>query len=127
FVLFAPAPRVESVKENLFPVDLVAVLFFGLRGRSLDRDFSLGVVLLFIVLRLDHLGTRIVKELLLEMLLEVEQRHVQQIHRLIQARIDLKLLLELRGLRETRSHATLSGPLLDAAKRDRKRAVSVGP
>jgi hypothetical protein len=38
------------------------------------------------------------------MLLEVEQRHVQQVHRLIKARIYLELLPELSGLIESGLH-----------------------
>ena len=88
---------------------------------------DLAVVLFLVVLRLDHLEEGIVEELLLEMLLEIEERHVQEIHRLIQARIDLELLLELCGLGETRPHAARPGPPFVAEKRDRNRAVNVGP
>ena len=59
-----------------------------------------------------------------EMLLEVEQRHVEQVHRLVQARIDLHLLLELRALGQAGLHALPAGA---PPNRDRSRAVSVGP
>ena len=94
FVLFAAAAGVESVEENLLPIDLVVGgLFFG---RRFGRRFGLGGLflrLLLVFLRLDHVEEGIVEELLLEMLLKVQERHVEQVHRLIQARIDLELLL----------------------------------
>ena len=68
---------------------------------------------------------RVVQHLLLYVLLQVHQGHVQEIHRLIQAWIDLHLLLELRPLVEScpHAHATTSG----RRYRSRIRAVSVGP
>ena len=80
---------------------------------------------LLVLLRLDHVEEGIVEELLLEMRLEVEQRHVQQIHRLVEAWIDLELLLELSVLGEPLPHAPF--PMLSPAKRERSRADSVGP
>ena len=110
------------VEEDALPVGLV----LGLR-------FLLGLVLLLFrrgrldfFLRLDELEERIAQELLFQMLLQVEQRHVEQIHRLIQARIDLELLPELRRLVETRLHEAATSPL-SREKRSRSRAVSVGP
>src|SRR6058998_1141152 len=118
-MLLPAATRVKPVQEDFFPVDFVSATLVVLFGLSLD--FRL--VLLFLFLRFDHLEEWIVEELLLEMLLEVEQWHVQQIHRLIQARIDLQLLFELSGLRQTRFHAaspprSVPSPF-DEAKRDR--------
>ena len=123
-VLLAPPARVEAVEQDLLPIDLalLVLLRLGLGIRRLFLDFAL---VLLVVLRLDHVEEGIVEELLLEMLLEVEERHVEQIHRLIQARIDLELLLELGVLGEPLPHAPF--PMLSTAKRERSRAESVGP
>src|SRR5262245_17580097 len=126
FVLFAPAARVETIEEDLLPVDLVARFFVG-------GGFGFGrlLLVLFLLLEVNHLEERVVQKLLLEVLLEVEQGHVQQVHRLVQARIDFQLLLELSALLETGFHWTTmpswpSAPSV-AAKRARRRAASVGP
>ena len=105
------------------------MLLFGFLGGALDRDLRLVFVLVLVLffLGLHHLEERIVEKLLLEVLLQVEQGHVQEIHRLIQARIDLELLFELDVLGETRLHAGCPAVACDEAKRDRSRAVSVGP
>ena len=64
------------------------------------------------------------------MLLQVEQGHVEQIHRLVQAWIDLQLLLELRALIEAGLHAT--SPVLSVgepgaqARRQRRAEVDLG-
>ena len=70
-----------------------------LLGRRL-LHLLLGLLGLLVVLffRLDELEERIIQQLLLEVLLEIEQRHVQEIHRLVQAWIDLQLLPELGAL-----------------------------
>jgi len=92
---------IEAVEKDAFPIDLVVRgLFFFLRGGFL----GLRALLLFLLFRLHHLQERIVQQLLLEMLLEGEQRHVKQIHRLIQAWIDLELLAELCALIEPGLH-----------------------
>src|SRR6266550_1906027 len=60
------------------------------------------------------------------MLLEIEQRHVKQIHRLVQAWIDLELLLELGRLADAWLHD--AAPATDRCEnRSRSRAVRVGP
>src|SRR5216110_885329 len=71
-------------EQNAFPVGPVLgfCLFLGLvlllvRRRRLD-----------LFLGLDHFEEGVAEQLLLEVLLEVEQRHVQQVHRLVQAWID---------------------------------------
>src|SRR5699024_5810676 len=63
---------------------------------------------------------------LLEVLLEVQERHVQQVHGLVQPWIDLQLLLELGALIETGLHRA-APPSPSDEKRARRRAVSVGP
>src|SRR5207237_4632560 len=90
---------------------------------------------------------------LIEMLQEVQERQVEQVHRLIQAWIDLEFLLELGALLETSFHCTSPPPLPFSSsrrsswrfeelplpspaawplpsvleKRARRRAVRVGP
>ena len=59
-------------------------------------------------------------------MLEVEQRHVEQIHRLVQARIDLQLLLELSVLAETWLHDGAPCVSASATKRARRRALERG-
>src|SRR6476660_4780008 len=122
-LLAAAAGGVEAVEQNLFPVYLAGAVVLGLGLRLLLLGFLL---LLFLFLRLDEIEERIVEQLLLEMLLEVEERHVQQVHRLVQAWIDLQLLTELGRLIESRLQeaATSSFP---RENRSRSRAVSVGP
>jgi hypothetical protein len=126
-VLLAPAAGVEAVEQDFLPVDLFLVLVVD-RGflRFLLR-FGLGLlaVLLLHFLRLDHVEEGIVEQFLLEVLLEVEQRHVEQVHRLVEARIDLQLLLEPRDLGQAGLHDAISG--FSALKRARRRAASVGP
>jgi hypothetical protein len=55
--------------------------------------------------RLLQLEEGVVQQLLLNVLLKVEQRHVEKIHRLVEARVDLHLLPELRTLVESGSNA----------------------
>ena len=47
---------------------------------------------------LDEIKEGVIQKLLLQVLLKVEEGHVEQIHRLIEARIDLQLLLEVHAL-----------------------------
>ena len=102
-VLLALATGLEAVEEDLFPVDLV----LGLRLLGfVSRRLSFGCLLILFLFRLDHLQERIRLQLLLQVLLEVEQGHVQQIHRLIQARIDLELLPDLRALTQSSFHCS---------------------
>jgi hypothetical protein len=100
-VLFAAASRrVEAVEENLLPVYLSSTLVLGL---GLSRLGFLAFLLLLFFL-LDQIEEGIVQQLLLEVLLKVEEGHVEQIHRLIEAWIDLELLAELSRLIESRLH-----------------------
>jgi hypothetical protein len=98
-VLLAAAAGLEAVEEDLLPVDLVvfllAVLFLRLLHALLDVAFH-------------EVEEGVVEQLLLEVLLEVEERHVQEIHRLVEARVDLHLLLERRSLIETGLHTASS-------------------
>ena len=111
-VLLTPAARIEAVEQDLLPVDLALLVLLGLRF-GIGRLFLNLALVLLVVLRLDHVEEGIVEQLLLEVLLEVEQRHVEQIHRLVEARIDLELLLELRVLGEPLPHAPF--PMLSPA------------
>ena len=127
-VLLGATARVEAVEENLLPVDLVSGLF--LRLLFFGLPFLGGALLaVFVFILLVHLEERVVEELLLEVLLEIEERHVEEIHRLVEAGIDLDLLLHLGVLRHARSHAAppLLGRATPSAKRARSRAASVGP
>ena len=103
-MLLATSSRVEAVEQDLLPVDLALLLLlcFGFLRRLLGGDVAL---LLVFLVRLDHVEERVVEQFLLQVLLEVEEGHVEQIHRLVEARIDLELLLELRVLAEAGSHA----------------------
>lgn len=73
-----------------------------------------------------NLEKRVGRQLLLQVLLQVEQRHIEQVHRLVQARIDLQFLAQARRLLKTRSHR-LSTPSSASENRERRRAVNVGP
>src|SRR6185437_5891529 len=117
---FAHVPRrgalvAAVVQQDLLPVGLVVLLGFllVLLGLLRQRHFRF-------VLRLEQLEERIAEQLLLEVLLQVEQRHVQQIHRLIQPRIDPQLLRQGRVLLQAGLHAAW-------VRRARRRAVRVGP
>ena len=90
-LLASAADGVKAVEKNFLPVDLIASLLrFGLLG-------VLGLRLVFLfLLFLDEVEERIVQQLLLEVLLQIEERHVEEIHRLVQAGIDLELLPKLR-------------------------------
>jgi hypothetical protein len=106
-VLLPPAAGIESFEQDLFPVDFVLVfLFLGLLRRGLGFG---GALVLFILLGLDQLQKRVRLELLFQVLLQVEQRHVQEVHRLIQARIDLQLLSQLRTLMQSCLHQASGG------------------
>ena len=129
-VLLAAAAGVEAVEEDLLPVDLALLVLLGLRFGLRRLLLDLALVLL-VLLRLDHVEEGIVEELLLEVLLEVEQGHVEQIHRLVQARIDLELLLELGVWERPCSHATVlpcSRPREAGAqaRRERRAEIDVG-
>ncbi len=103
------------VEQDVLPVRLVLVRLLLLR-LLVCRG---GRVLFF--LGLDQLEERVGQELLLQVLLQVEQRHVEQVHRLIKPRIDPQLLAHRLVL--------LHAAALHAASdmRARSRAVSVGP
>ena len=116
-VLLSSAAGVEAIEQDLLPVDLVVRRLLFLRCLRLLGFRSLLFVLF---LGLDHLEERIVQQLLLEVLLEVEQRHVQQIHRLVQARIDLQLLPELRALIEPGLHWLGSPTIREASAQPRR-------
>ena len=82
------AADVEAVEEDLLPVHLVFLLLLLL--------LLLGVLLLFLLLLgLHQLEEGIVQQLLLQVLLQVHHGHVQQVHGLVEPRIDLQLLPEL--------------------------------
>src|SRR5437868_9768392 len=124
-MLLAPtASGVETVEQNLFPINFAGTLVLCL-GLGLLLDLGL-LLLFFLFFRLYQIQEGIVEELLLEVLLQIEQRHVEQVHRLVQARIDLELLPELSGLIKPRLHATAPSGF-SREKRSRSRAVSVGP
>src|SRR5204863_5830018 len=104
------------LEQDVFPIG--PVLGFGL---------FLGLVVLLLGCRgldlflgLDHLEERVAEQLLLEVLLEVEQRHVQQIHRLVQAWIDPQILAQANVLMQAGLHAA-------GDSRARRRVVRVGP
>ena len=113
--LLVPAPLVEPGEQDVLPV---GGLGLGLLGRLLLLGGGEGELLL--VLGLEQLEEGIVEQLLLEVLLQVEQRHVQEVHRLVQPRVDPQVLAEERLLPQRLLHAA-------AARRDRRRAVRVGP
>ena len=113
--LLAPAPLVEAREEDVLPVDRLGL--GGLRGLLLLRRGERKVLVL---LRLQQLEERVGEQLLLEVLLQGEQRHVQQVHGLVQPRIDPQVLPQERMLPEGLLHAA-------GARRARRRAVSVGP
>src|SRR4026207_171782 len=120
-LLAASAGGVKAVEQDLFPIDFVAALLF-LRGLTV---LALGLLFFFLFF-LDEIEERIVEQLLLQVLLRIEERHVQEIHRLVKAWIDLELLPELCGLGDAGLHG--AAPATDRwEKRSRSRAVSVGP
>src|SRR5919198_1840697 len=104
------------VEQNTFPIRLV----FGFRFLLRLVLLLVGGRRLYLFLGLHHLEERIAEQLLLQVLLEVEQRHVQQIHRLIQARIDPQVLPQRGVLMQAGLHAA-------GDSRARRRVVSVGP
>src|SRR2546425_6217959 len=97
------------------PVGLVVarLLFFGFLAVLRERDLGL-------LLGLHQLEERVAEQLLLEMLLQLQEGHVEEIHRLVQARIDPQLLRERGVLLQSGLHAA-------AVRRARRRAVRVGP
>jgi hypothetical protein len=86
-VLLAGAAHLEAVEEDLLPIHLLLFLLLLL--------LLLGVLLLGrLLLRLEQLEEGIGQQLLLEVLLQIHHRHVEHVHRLVQARIDPELLPE---------------------------------
>src|SRR5690606_19041871 len=78
----------------------------------------------------DEVEERVDEELLLQVLLEVEQGHVEHVHRLVEARVDLQLLAHADRLLQAGLHvapATVARAGRSASKRARSRAVRVGP
>src|ERR1019366_5740833 len=140
------ARRLEPVEQDLLPVCLGVRVRVGFLHRDFGRRLQLRFRLLvgprlFLVV-LEHVEERIRKQFLLQVLLQVEQRHVQHVHRLIEARIDLELLPKAKALAEPSLHPAASGgdsvgcttcagaggrSPCSALKRVRSRAVSVGP
>ena len=115
FVLRALSAGIEPVEQDGFPVDLVVSF---VRGFLVELYFLLGVAL-------DHLQKRVFRHLLLETLLQVEEWKMKQLHRLVQARVDLHLLPELLALDEPRSETAHAGT--GGSKRLRMRSVRTGP
>ncbi len=110
-----PGERISTVVEqDVFPVGFVVslLLLFGLD--------LVGRGCLLFLLGFEQLEEGVAQQLLLEVLLQVEQGHVQQVHRLIEARIDAQVLPQRRVLVQARFHAA-------CPRRARRRAVSVGP
>ena len=70
--------RIETVEQDLLPVDLLLLFLRLLLGLGLVGE------LLF---RLGHLEEGILHEFLFEVLFELEEGQVEEIHRLVQARI----------------------------------------
>ena len=104
------------LEEDTLPVGPVLHLRFFLRFvLLLVRGGRLNLLL-----RFDQLEKWIAQELLLQMLLQIQQRHVQEIHRLIQARIDPQVLPQRGVLMQAGLHAA-------GDSRARRRVVSVGP
>gem|GEM_PF-5254537 len=99
FVLGAAPAGVKPVQQDLFPVDLVLVLL--LTSLLVDAHIFLDV-------GFAHLQEGILRELLLQMGLEIQEGHVEQLHRLIEARVDLHLLSEFRALIEPVAEAAHS-------------------
>src|SRR5205814_1831413 len=71
-------------------------------------------------LGLDELQERVAEQLLFEMLLQVEQRHVEQVHRLEQPRIDPQVLAQADVLVQAGLHAA-------CPRRSRSRAGGLVP
>ena len=74
-VLRASTPDFETVEQNFLPVDAVVAQEFVV-GVVLEFDFLLDV-------RVAHLQQRVLRDLLLQVLLQVQHGHVDQLHRLI--------------------------------------------
>ena len=124
-VLFAAAARrVEAIEQDFLPVDLARALVFGFCLRGLCGLAFL--LLLLVFLGLDKVEERVVEKLLLQVLLQIEQWHVEKIHRLVQARIDLQLLPQLGRLIQAGLQEAAT-PSLARENLSRSRAVSVGP
>ncbi len=122
-MFLAAAAGVESVEKYFLPIDLVSsarLLLLRRLGRLSGR------LLLVLFLVFDHVEEGIVEQFLLEVLLKIEQRHVEKIHRLVKARIDLQFLPQRRGLVHSCFHTAVP-PFSVAANRARSRAVRVGP
>src|SRR5207302_434402 len=101
------------VEQDVLPIGLVVAVLLLLRLRLLRCRR----LLLF---RLDQLEKRVAEQLLFEVLLQVQQRHVQQIHRLVQPGIDPQVLPQGGVLVQPGLHAA-------CPRRARRRAVRVGP
>ncbi len=116
-VLLARAAGVESVEEDLLPVDLLLLLLLFLLLFLLLLG---GLLALVLFLGLQQLQEGIGEQLLLQVLLEVHHGHVQHVHGLVEPRIDPELLAEPDLLGE-------AGPHEASSIRCRSRAVMVGP
>src|SRR6266516_6252134 len=102
------------VEQDLLPIRLVVSGLLLLRLDLLDGGRFL------LPLGLDELEERVAEQLLLQVLLQVQERHVQQVHGLIEPRVDPQLLFQDLVLVQSRFHAA-------GERRARSRAVSVGP
>ena len=114
-VLLPWAPGVESVQQDLVPVDLVVLFVAGVLF-GIDLEFVVGV-------GLGELEEGILRQLLLKAGLKVQQRHVQQIHRLVKARIDPQLLPKVGPLVQARPHPVHA----KLNSRDAGTSISCGP
>ena len=112
-VLGAGAAGAETVEEDVFPIDFFPVFRFRLLLFLLSY-----VRLIFVGLLQFEEGVD--EQLFLKVLLQLQQGHIEEIHRLIQARIHPQFLLEHRALLHRDLHAAVP-------KRSRSRLVRVGP
>ncbi len=129
---FRVVPREDELLPSGFVVigrttvdRFLALLRRALVGQLRVLDVRRGAQLLVF---LDELEEGVLRQLLLQVLLQLEERHVQHVHRLVEAWIGPELLPEPRRGVETGAHAQAAGPApRSARKRSRSRAVSVGP
>jgi len=107
-VLLRRGASVEAVEQDLLPVNgigfVMLILFLGL-----DLDFF-SALFLFVLVEFNELEERVVEKLLLEVLLKVQQGHVEHAHVLVTPWIDLQLQPQLLRLIQSCSPDAATSP-----------------
>ena len=102
-VFLGPPARIEVVQENILPVHFLR----GVVARVIGRGVTQVIGAVRLISGFHEIEERVVDECLSQVALKIEQRHVEKVHRLVEARLRLLFLPQVgaRGeIRPSRCH-----------------------